>query len=439
MSGWTLAVVAVIVGVYAVFSGVLARHWISAALFFVAAGLIAGDELFGVLEPAKAQELLLIAAEATLALVLFTDASRLDVGRLRREFALPGRLLGIGLPLTILAGTALAAGVLGELSLVEALVLAIALAPTDAALGQAVVTDERVPGRVRQGLNVESGLNDGICVPLLLIALAVAEAHGGAIGEGEAVRLVVEEIGWGLVAGVVAGGLAAIAVRHAGRLAEPTWQQLIPLAAAALAYGSAVGLGGSGFIGAFVGGLVFAAMRPDQENESTLFTEEAGGVLDAITFVLFGALVLGAALTRADAELYLYAVLSLTIIRMLPVAVAMIGSHARRPTVAYVGWFGPRGLASIVFAVIILDEADLAGSQTIIDTISVTVALSVLLHGISAVPLTNRYVRWYGAHPRPPAMEGGSVQPVRWRRAPFHRRTRLEQAPASPTAEPDTS
>ena len=215
MTGWSLAVVAVIIGVYALFSGVLARHWISAAFFFVAAGLVAGDELFGVLEPAKAQEVLLIAAEATLALVLFTDASRLDVGRLRREFALPGRLLGIGLPLTIVAGAALGAALLGKLSAVEALVLAIALAPTDAALGQAVVTDERVPPRVRQGLNVESGLNDGLCVPLLLIALAVAEAHAGTIGEGEALRLVVEEIGWGIVGGVV--GRSARRTRAAPR------------------------------------------------------------------------------------------------------------------------------------------------------------------------------------------------------------------------------
>ncbi len=434
MTGWSLAVVAVTIGVYALFSGVLARHWVSAAFFFVAAGLVAGDELFGVIEPAKAQEVLLIAAEATLALVLFTDASRLDVGRLRREFALPGRLLGIGLPLTIVAGAALGAALLGKLSAVEALVLAIALAPTDAALGQAVVTDERVPARVRQGLNVESGLNDGLCVPLLLIALAVAEAHAGTIGEGEALRLVVEEIGWGIVGGVAAGALAALALRHAGRLAEPTWEQIIPLAAAALAYGSAVGLGGSGFIGAFVGGLVFAAMRPDQQNESTLFTEEAGGALDALTFILFGALVLGHALSRAGVELYVYAILSLTIIRMLPVALALIGTHAGRPTVAYLGWFGPRGLASIVFAVIIIDEADLPGTQMIIDTISVTVALSVVLHGLTALPLTNRYVRWYGTHPRPPAMEGESVHPVRWRRSPFHRRARL--APTTP--EPGT-
>src|SRR5205085_12376926 len=185
-------------------------------------------------------------AEATLTVVLFSDASRIDLRSLRRDHVVPVRLLAIGLPLTIVAGAVAGIAVLGDLSVIEAVLLAIVLAPTDAALGQAVVTDPRIPSRIRQGLNVESGLNDGICVPLLLIAIAIAEAHDGAIGHGAAVRLVLEVIGYGIVGGVLAGLAAAVVVRSgvARRLVDPAWLQVVPVAGAALAYGLAVWMGG---------------------------------------------------------------------------------------------------------------------------------------------------------------------------------------------------
>jgi NhaP-type Na+/H+ or K+/H+ antiporter len=417
VGGWALVAIATVVIAYAALSGWLVRTPITAALFFVAAGLLIGDEAFGLVDAGASSELVRRLAEATLALVLFSDASRIDVRALRREFSVPGRLLGIGLPLTIAAGT-LAAFLIDGLSLAEGLVLAVALAPTDAALGQAVVTDERLPTRVRQSLNVESGLNDGICVPLLFVALAIAEVDEGETGSGGAVEILLEEIGWGAVGGIVAGVLAALVVRHAVSrgLASAGWLQVIPVAAAALAYGLASGLGGSGFIAAFVGGLVFAALRRPAEGELSYFIEEAGGLLDAVTFVVFGAIFLGPVLGRVEWEVVAYALLSLTVVRMLPVAVSLLGSGAAAPTVAFVGWFGPRGLASIVFAVIILDEADLASESTLLDTIFFTVGLSVLLHGLSAVPLTNRYVRWYERRPRP-AMEGQPSTEVRWRRS----------------------
>ena len=250
----------------------------------------------------------------------------------------------------------------GELAFIEAVLLAIVLAPTDAALGQAVVTDPRIPSRVRQGLNVESGLNDGICVPLLLIAIAIAEAEEGAIGNGAAVHLVLEEIGYGSVGGVVAGLAAAVVVRLGvpRRLVDPIWLQVVPVAGAALAYGLAVWMGGSGFIAAFVGGAVFGGLRREVGGEVTLFLEETGGLLGAVTFVLFGAVMLVPVLDDLSAAVVLYALLSLTLVRMVPVALAMLGSGARPPTVAFLGWFGPRGLASIVFAVILVEEADLA-------------------------------------------------------------------------------
>ena len=326
---WSLAIVALtLLGVAAV-SGRLSGTPVTPAILFVVVGLLVGPKVLGEIDLESSSSTVRTLAEATLALVLFCDASRIDLGQLRREVGVPLRLLGIGLPLTIALGAAAAAGIFGQLTFEEAVILAIVLAPTDAALGQAVVTEPRVPGRIRQGLNVESGLNDGICVPLLFAAVAVADveseiSHGRSPGE-----LLLEEIGYGLVGGVAAGLLVAAIVIYAGRrdLIADSWRQVIPAAGAALAYGTAAALGGSGFIAAFVGGMVFrGALKRDPEDLNEL-SEEVGGVLNGVTFVLFGAILLGPALGELSWELVLYAVLSLTVVRMVPVAIAMLGSQ----------------------------------------------------------------------------------------------------------------
>lgn len=419
MGAWNLAVVAGVVLAYAALSRRLERTPLTSAIFFTTAGLVLGSEALGWLDLRLGSGEVRGLAEATLTLVLFADASRIDLATLRRELGLPARLLGIGLPLTITAGTVIGALLFGQLLWAEALVLAIVLAPTDAALGQAVVTDPRLPSRVRQGLNVESGLNDGICVPLLLIALAVAEADENAITAGHAVNLVVEEIGYGIVGGVAAGVAGALVLRlgeHRG-LVAPAWLQVIPVAAAALAYGIASPLGGSGFIAAFVGGLAFGRLRRAREHEVTYLVDEAGDLLSGLTFLVFGAVALGPALGDLDWRIALYAVLSLTAARMLPVALALLGSRARRPTVLYAGWFGPRGLASIVFAIIVLEESQLEHVGLLVTTVVATVALSVYAHGLTAVPLTNAYVRWFGSRAEPPRMESVPVPEQRWRRS----------------------
>ena len=358
-----------------------------------------------------------VLAEATLALVLFADASRIDLGALRRTVDVPVRLLGFGLPLTIALGAVAAALVFGELSVAEAVILAIVLAPTDAALGQAVVTEPRVPQRIRQGLNVESGLNDGICVPLLFAAVAIADVESEISGGRSPGQLVVEEIGYGILGGVVAGLLVAALFKYAGRRGwiAPAWRQVIPAAGAALAYGIASALDGSGFIAAFVGGMVFRLALGRDPEELNRLTEEVGAVLNGVTFILFGAVLLGPALAELSWQLVLYAVLSLTLVRMLPVAVAMWGAHPRRPTLAFLGWFGPRGLASIVFAVIVIEESALPHEHLIVLAIYITVGLSVLAHGLSAAPLADRYARWYEQHPREkrPTMESEEASVTR--------------------------
>jgi NhaP-type Na+/H+ or K+/H+ antiporter len=416
---WALAVVALTLLAFASISGRIAGTPITGPIVFTAVGLLVGTDALGLVEVAPAGETVKLLAEGTLALVLFADASRIDVRVLRGELSVPLRLLGIGLPLTLLAGFLLALVVFPALSWSEALLLAVILAPTDAALGQAVVTLMRLPSRVRQGLNVESGLNDGICVPLFWIVLAIAQAESGAIGDTAATRLVLEQIGYGILAGMVAGIAAACIVVVAGRrgLVGGSWLQVVPLAAAGLAFGIADPLGGSGFIAAFVGGFVFGTFRQRSGGEVGHLIEELGDVLSAVTFIVFGAVLLGPALGDASWTIALYAVLSLTVVRLLPVAIAMIGTGARRPTLAFLGWFGPRGLASIVFAILVLEEGGLPHDNLILVTTYVAIGLSVLAHGLTAAPLANRYADWFESHPRDalPRLEGPAVRDVPWR------------------------
>jgi NhaP-type Na+/H+ or K+/H+ antiporter len=414
---WSLAIVALtLLGVAAVSRRLLGTP-ITPTMVFVAVGLLVGPKVLGEIDVESSSGTVRALAEATLALVLFCDASRIDLRLLRREVGVPVRLLGIGLPLTIALGAVAAAVIFDRLTVEEAVILAIVLAPTDAALGQAVVTEPRVPGRIRQGLNVESGLNDGICVPLLFAAVALADVESG-ISEGRnAATLVLEEIGYGVVGGVVGGLVVAAIVIHAGRrdLIAGQWRQVIPGAGAALAYGTASALGGSGFIAAFVAGMTFRLALGKDPKDLNELSEQVGNVLNGVTFVLFGAILLGPALGELSWDLALYAVLSLTVVRMLPVAIAMLGTRARPPTLGFLGWFGPRGLASIVFAVIVVEESNLPHEHLIVLAIYLTVGLSVFAHGLTASPLAGRYATWYERHPRdkPPPMESAPTDVTR--------------------------
>ena len=421
---WTLAIVALALLGVATISRRLSGSSLTPAMLFVAIGLLVGPEVLDGIDISDSGATVRPLAEATLALVLFCDASRVDLRHLSRSVGVPLRLLGLGLPLTITLGAVVAGLVFGQLTLGEALILGVILAPTDAALGQAVVSEPRVPARIRQGLNVESGLNDGICVPLLFAAVATADVESHIAGGRSAIELLAEEIGYGMLAGVAAGVLIATIFRYAGRrnLIAGPWRQVVPAAGAALAYGIANGLGGSGFIAAFVAGIVFRAMLGRDPAQLNDLSEEVGDVLSGVTFLLFGAILLEPALSGLSWELALYAILSLTIVRMASVAIAMLGSGARRPTVGFLGWFGPRGLASIVFALIVVEESQLPHEQLIVHAVYLTVALSVLAHGLSASPLADRYARWYESHPRDkaPPMESARVEVTRARGPRMH-------------------
>ncbi len=295
---WSLAIVLLALLGVAAISQRLSGTPITPAMVFVAIGLLVGPEVLGGINVESSSETVRTLAEATLAMVLFCDASRVDLRQLRPDVGVPVRLLGIGLPLTIALGAVVGAVIFDQLTIEEAVILAVVLAPTDAALGQAVVTEPRIPRRIRQGLNVESGLNDGICVPLLFAAVAVADV-GSEISDGRSARtLLLEEIGYGVVGGVAVGLVVAAIVIYAGRrkLIAGPWLQVIPAAGALLAYGTASGLGGSGFIAAFVAGMIFRLALGRDPGQINDFSEKVGIVLNGATFVLFGAILLGPAL-----------------------------------------------------------------------------------------------------------------------------------------------
>ena len=342
-----LATIAVIIVVWAAFSEPLDRRGITSAMVFTAAGFVVGTSALGLLTGAIESHTAVRVTELALVLLLFSDAARLDLVGLRHELGWPTRLLLIGLPLTMLAGVGVGVLVFPGMALASVVLLSTMLASTDAALGQRVVTDRSVPARVRQALDVESGLNDGLAVPFFLVALDIANAELKTGVTWAVISNAAAQIGWGMAAGVAAGLLGAVLFRACSRRGwiGGEWRQTLPLAAALLSYALAMHLGGSVFIAAFVGGMAFGRFSGKHSSDATLFTEEAGGLLAAATWIGFGALALSWAIPHVTWQVVLYAALSLTVVRMVPVAVAMIGLGARRPTVEFIGWFGPRGLA----------------------------------------------------------------------------------------------
>ncbi len=392
-----LLVVAAALFAYACLSRRLATTVVSGPMIFVALGVLLGSKGVNLVDFSLSNAAVRTVVEATLVLVLFSDASRIDLDGLRAHLSLPGRLLSIGLPLTVLAGVGVAAVLYPDLGWLELALIAVILAPTDAALGQAVVSDPRLPAWVRQGLNVESGLNDGIAVPIFttLTAIAIAESNGTV--HTLAVELV-KQLGWGVGCGVGVGlaGAWLLLLAHRRGWISPGWIGIAALVVAVMAYASAVALEGSGFIAAFCAGMAFGSLTRGELPDARDFGEQTGQLFEAVTFLIFGGAVLTLALDRPSGLAILYAVLSLTVIRMIPVAVALLGSGSARPTIAFCGWFGPRGLASVLFLVLLIEEVPtLEHLSTVTVAVTWTVTLSVLLHGVTAVPLSNRYAAWY--------------------------------------------
>ncbi|MBT8452938.1 MAG: sodium:proton antiporter [Deltaproteobacteria bacterium] len=333
-------------------------------------------------------------AELTLILVLFGDAARIDLSALRRELGLPVRLLAIGMPLTILLGALVGKWLFPQLSWLEAAVLGAVLAPTDAALGQAVVSNPAVPTRVRQALNVESGLNDGIVLPVVLVLAALASMSAEVTSSAtDWVRFAALQVTLGPAVGVAVAWLGNVLLKAsvARRWMEPPFERLTGLALALLAFACAEHVGGNGFIAAFVAGMMLGQWTRGRCEWLYDFLEAEGQLLMLLVFLAFGVSFAAPAFETASWRSLAYAALSLTAVRMIPVAISMLAAGLRFPTILFLGWFGPRGLASILFGILVLDEAELPNEALIFELVMLTVLFSVVAHGVSAAPLARRY------------------------------------------------
>jgi sodium/hydrogen antiporter len=409
-----LAVVAGCFVFWSLVSARLERFNISAPIAFLVLGLVVAHQPLSLLDADVSSPTLRSIAEITLAVVLFTDASRVNARALRADVALPLRLLGIGLPLTIAAGALCAAVLFGGVDLWVAALIGAIVAPTDAALGASIMQDERVPARVRRVLNVESGLNDGIATPFvnLFIAGAVAAevAHAEGVG-GAAIDLLV---GAGVGVGVGLGGAALLYATRRWGWSAPAFRQFAVLGLALFAYALAIEAGGNGFVAAFVGGLAFGTLTPDTDHQLVGFSDDVGELLSLLVWFLFGAAFIVPAFQDLVWQDVVFALLALTVVRMVPVAISLTGAGLDRATVAFIGWFGPRGLASVVFALIAFDSLDDADANRVLAVVTFTVVLSVVAHGITAAPFGARYGR-HVARLRPSLPEHASTPALRTR------------------------
>ncbi len=384
-------VVALAILAFSTLAGRLKGTPVTMPMLFTTAGIVLGPGVLDVVRLDVEDEVVSILAEATLVLVLFTDASRLDLRTVVREHSLAQRLLLVGLPASVLIGTGVGWLLLPAMPLVALAVLAATLAPTDAALGQSFVESPSVPQRIRQTLNVESGLNDGLAVPFVVILIDIALEQTDTAGGY--VVLLAQIVGLGFLVGGLTGWLGGRVLSWAH---ERSWTtspslRLGVVAVAGCAYAAAELVGGNGFVSAFVAGAVIGATSRPVLEHTTTFAQSEGQLLALLTFLLFGGAIAGDILADFHPSYVLYALASLLVVRMLATTVALLGSGVSAPTVLYVGWAGPRGLASIVYAVLVVTTSGLPMSEDIFVIAGWTILLSVYLHGLSAAWISRRY------------------------------------------------
>lgn len=390
-----LAALAMLFIVYGVFSRPLRETILPAPLAFMLVGLALGSAGFGLIAISPGSEPFLLFAEFTLALVLFGDAARMDLRKVLHINLLARRMLVFGLPLTIALGAVVALGLFPGFGLLEAALLAAILAPTDAALASAVVENEELPSRLRRTIITESGLNDGLSVPVVLLLAALAgHVELGADGDWAFwLGFAAKQIGFGVVVGAGIGFGCGYAFHHANsaKLLDKRFEKLACIGVAGTAFILADLMGGNGFVSAFVCGLCFASICSDSRHAVSEFVENEGRFFGLVLFFIFGAALAPLAFEPFEWRFLAYAVLSLTVIRMVPVALSLVGTGTHWPTVLFLGWFGPRGLAGIVFVLLVFGD-DMTGGP-IVATAYLTIMLSIALHGMSAHPLSTRYAK----------------------------------------------
>lgn len=388
---------ALLVFAFGLVSALADRSPITGPMVFVAVGVIAGPLGIDLFEANIESEAIQLIAGITLVLILFTDASTIDLKALKKSYKIPLRLLGIGLPLTMIFGFALAIPMFPGESWWMLALMAFILSPTDAALGQAVVSSDKVPEPVRDAIGVESGLNDGIALPPIMACMgAVTAAAGTHLDMAYWGAFAAKQIAFGPIAGAAVGLIGGWLIDRSVRRGwmEPVFQRLASIALALIAYALAEELGGNGFIAAFFGGLMLGTRTKVVRERIQEFGEAEGQQLSLFVFLILGMVLVPLAKEHWDGVALLYALLSLTVIRMIPVALCLMGTKKDWQTVGFIGWFGPRGIASILYLLIFVAEIGSKDNERTLSVIVLTILLSVFLHGLSAVPLSNLYGRY---------------------------------------------
>jgi len=390
----TAFVLTILVLCYAVVSGLVRRWYLAPALVFVGAGMALGRFGLGWVKIDAGTAAFTILAQLALTMILFNQASRLNLRNIFRRGHLTVRLLGIGVPVTIALGTVTATLLLPVLPLWEAVCLAVIVAPTEVALIEALLEDGRIPERVRHALSTESGLYDGFALAALLGALALASEHTDPRPARWAWFAFRTEF-VSLVVGVGIGLLGAVVLsrsRKRGWLSD-TWAQLATLALALTCFGVGERLHASGFVSAFAGGLAYALvpLRDGGQPATTQVSDAAGELLELLVFAIFGGFAVIPACRHAGWRVVVFAVVSLLAVRVIAVTIAMIRSGLSARSVLFMGWFGPRGIGTLVLGLLVIGRGAIQQGALIAQAVVVTVTASLVLHSLTA-PLGIRLV-----------------------------------------------
>ncbi len=389
-------IIALIVLVYGFFSRKLEKFNISGPMVFLLFGILLSPLGFNLIQIPLDSDTVKIVAEIALIIVLFTDSSALSLKKFKTEWKISARLLFVGLPLTILFSTYIATLFFPNEPLLYLLLMALILAPTDAALGKAVVTDKLVPEEIRSSINVESGLNDGIVFPLLITVILLITSHKELGSDSSWILYLFKQISLGFIVGAISGFIGA---KILTRAVDKVWiknlyRNLSPVSLAILTYYIAEYLGGNGFIAAFVSGAFFCNFSRLLDTHAERFLESEGEVLILISFLVFGLTFIPAAIEYWDIKVVLYSLLSLTLFRIIPVALSLIGLGFSFRSKLFIGWFGPRGIASILYVMTVAHKIEVININcTLFSVITLTILLSIILHGLSAKPLVNLYAK----------------------------------------------
>ena len=387
-------IVALIVLLYGFFSKSLEGYNISAPMIFTLSGFILSPFVLNITDVKINDNIVKTIAEIALIIILFSDSSTINIKKFEDKWKIPTRLLLIGLPLTIIFSTYIGTFILTGESIINILLVSLILAPTDAALGKAVVVDKSVPLKIRSAINVESGLNDGIVFPMLITVMLLITGGEELGNNNEWIFYLFKQISLGIILGAFSGYIGAklLSISLENSWMRESYRNLSPISLAILSFYLATYFGGNGFISVFVSGVFFGSFSKVIDAKTESFLEDSGEIFLLISFLVFGLTFIPATIEYIDTSVIVYAICSLTIFRMLPVAISLIGLGLSTPTKLFIGWFGPRGIASILYVMIVVHNiTDISGHEKLYAIITLTIVLSITLHGLSAKPLVRLY------------------------------------------------